>query len=41
MKTIRLSGLAYEMLLELSKRARKKPEEYVIELIEQQYKGKK
>jgi len=41
MKTIRLSGLAYEMLLELCKKARKKPEEYVIELIQQQYRGKK
>jgi len=40
MKNIRVSPLAYEMLLVVSKKRRLKPEDCVIALIEQAYGGK-
>jgi predicted CopG family antitoxin len=41
MKTIKLSSLAYEMLMELSKRDRKKPDDFVEQLIKSLYQNKK
>ena len=39
-RPIRVSAIAYEMLVELAKKARKKPEQYIENLIQKQYKGK-
>lgn len=41
MKNIKISSLVYEMLLELSKTARKKPEIFIEEVIKDLYKKKK
>jgi hypothetical protein len=40
MKNIKMSSLAYEMLLELSKKKRLKPEQLVEQLIQTAYKSK-
>ena len=40
MKNIKMSSLAYEMLLELSKKKRLKPEQLVEQLIQIAYKSK-
>ena len=37
MKQVKISSVKYEMLLALSKRCRKKPEELITELIEENY----
>ena len=39
-KPIKVSAVAYEMLIELAKRAKTKPDQYVENLIQIQYKGK-
>jgi len=41
MKTVKLSAIAYEMLLTLSKKARKRPEDFLEETIQALYQGKK
>jgi len=41
MKNIRISAISYEMLMELSKRNRKKAEEYLEEQIKSLYQKKK
>ena len=41
MKTIRLSALVYEMLLTLSKKARKGPENFLEDTIHELYQKKK
>ena len=40
-KTIRVSNLVYEMLLLLAKKSNRKPDDYVEDLIQQQYKNQK
>ena len=40
MKQVKISSVKYEMLVELGKRWRKKPEELIAELIEKNYKSK-
>ena len=40
MKQVKISSVQYEMLLALGKRWRKKPEELIAELIEENYKTK-
>ena len=40
-KTIRVSNLVYEMLLLLAKKSNRKPDDYVEELIQSQYKNLK
>ena len=39
-KPIRVSAVAYEMLVELAKQAKTKPDQYIENLIQIQYKGK-
>jgi hypothetical protein len=41
MKNLKISALAYEMLLELSKRNRNKPEDFIENTIKNLYQGKK
>jgi hypothetical protein len=41
MKNIKISSLAYEMLLELSKKSRSKPEEFIENTIKALYQNKK
>lgn len=41
MKTLKINDLYYEMLVDISKSARKKPEEYIEQLIKNLYQGKK
>lgn len=41
MKTVKLSSLAYEMLMELSKKSKKKPDDYVEQMIKSLYQDKK
>jgi len=41
MKTIKISALAYEMLLELSKKDRKKPDDFVEQAIKNLYQSRK
>lgn len=38
---IKIPDVEYAMLLELSKKDKKKPHQYLIQLINQQYNGKK
>jgi hypothetical protein len=40
MKNLQLSNLSYEMLIEISKRKRVKPVDFIIQLIEKEYKSK-
>jgi len=40
MKSIQLSNLTYEMLLEISKRKRVKPLDFIAQLIEKEYNTK-
>lgn len=40
-KTIRLENVEYEMLVELAKKARMKPEGFLKELINRSYNGKR
>ncbi len=41
MKTIKLSSTAYEMVVELSKKERKKPDDYVEQVIKNLYQRQK
>lgn len=41
MKQIRINSLPYEMLMELSKKQRTKPEELIEQIIKQAYEKKK
>jgi len=41
MKTLKISDLCYEMLIEISKQAKKKPDEYIEQLIKSTYNNKK
>jgi hypothetical protein len=41
MKSIRISALAYEMLLELSKKNKKKPDDFIEMMIKDLYQGRK
>jgi hypothetical protein len=41
MKNIRISSLSYEMLLELAKKSRSKPEEFIENTIKTLYQSKK
>ena len=40
MKQVKISSVQYEMLVELGKRWRMKPEDLIAELIEENYKSK-
>ena len=40
MKTLKINDLYYEMLLDICKAARKKPEEFIEQLIKSQYNKK-
>ena len=40
MKQVKISSVQYQMLVALGKRCRKKPEELIAELIEENYKSK-
>jgi hypothetical protein len=41
MKSVKLSALVYEMLLTLSKKARKRPEDFLEDTIKELYQRKK
>ena len=41
MKTLKLNDLFYEMLVDIAKQARKKPEEYIEQLIKSTYNNKR
>lgn len=40
MKQVKISSVQYEMLVALGKRCRKKPDDLIAELIEENYKSK-
>lgn len=41
MKTLKISDLCYELLVDIAKKERKKPDEYIEQLIKNLYAGKK
>ena len=41
MKTLKISDLCYEMLIEISKQAKKKPDEFIEQLIKSTYNNKR
>ncbi len=41
MKTLKINDLYMEMLIDISKQARKKPDEYIEQIIKNLYTGKK
>lgn len=41
MKTLKISDLCYELLVDIAKKERKKPDEYIEQLIKSTYNNKK
>ena len=41
MKTLKISDLCYELLVDISKKERKKPEEFIEQLIKSTYNNKR